>query len=267
MIHPHLHHRIDSFRSGHALHDAVSGLVDQRHQHTVRNEARRVIHRHRLLLQLLCQLHRRFKSRVARLQRPNHFHQHHHRDRIHEVHPHKPVRPLCQRRQGGHGNRRRIARDDHLSPQNPVRFVKHRPLDLDFLRHRFNHEIRRRNGRHVRHRLQPAKNTSLLRNLPLLDFPIKILANGRHPAIKKALLHVAQNYFVARTRKHVRDPVPHRPRAQHRHRLDFMQTHPSSPTSPIQVLIAHHKVLFFRIQIHIVKQTVYAFVGSFEIAM
>ena len=53
-----------------------------------------------------------------------------------------------------------------------------------------------------------------------LDFAVEVFPNGRKALIQKSLLHIAQNHFVASARKHVRDPVAHRPRAQHRHRLD-----------------------------------------------
>src|ERR1700722_4171147 len=52
MIHPQLHHRVHRFRSRHSLHHRKRRLIDQRHQHAVRNKPRRVVHRYRLLLQL-----------------------------------------------------------------------------------------------------------------------------------------------------------------------------------------------------------------------
>jgi hypothetical protein len=73
----------------------------------------------------------------AGLQRANHFHKHHHRHRIHEVHPHKALGALGHSGQRGHGNRRRVAGDNHVGSQQPIGFSQHGALDLQLLRHGF----------------------------------------------------------------------------------------------------------------------------------
>ena len=51
-------------------------------------------------------------------------------------------------------------------------------------------------------------------------FAVKILRNRFKSAIEKSLFHIAQNDAVPSPRKHVRNSVPHRAGAQHRHSLD-----------------------------------------------
>jgi len=82
--------------------------------------------------------------------------------------------------------------------------------------------------------LQPAKNNSLLRlrNLAFFDLPVKVLPDHLHPAVKKAPFHVPQNHFVTRPRKHMRDPIPHRPRAQHGDGLNIGKAQETSQANP-----------------------------------
>src|SRR6266550_1064684 len=61
MIHPQLHYRVDGFRRGYTFHHAISRLIDERHQHAIRNKPGRVIHCHRFFPQLLRQLHGRLQ--------------------------------------------------------------------------------------------------------------------------------------------------------------------------------------------------------------
>src|SRR5262252_9023530 len=171
-----------------------------------------------------------FASSIVGLQRANYFHQHHHRHRVHEVHAHKPIGPFRHRRQRGHRDRRRVARQNHFRPQQPVGLGQHRPLDLDFFRHRFHRKIRRRNGTHIGHGLQPRQHRRLLRlgQLPFLRLTVQVLPDRLHSSLQKALLDIAQYHLVTRARKHVSDPVAHRPRAQHCHRPDRFNRHAST---------------------------------------
>src|ERR1700716_609353 len=94
MVHAGLHHGVDRFRCGHALHHAIGCFVDERHEHAVGDEAGRVVDGDRLFAEALGELHCGGKRCVAGLQRADHFHQHHYRHWIHEVHTHEAVRTL-----------------------------------------------------------------------------------------------------------------------------------------------------------------------------
>jgi len=149
----------------------------------------RVVHSHRFFLELLASFIVVSKRRVARLQRPNHFHQHHHRHRIHEVHPHKTV-GASSGPPARHRNDRSVlamitsARKIPAARQAP-------PLDLYFFWHRFNHENPQP---HCPHSVTGCSRPRTIPLLRLRNLPFFISDRGSsrsfHPAVRTPF-HVA----------------------------------------------------------------------------
>ena len=92
--HAELHHRVDCLAVGHALHQAVDRLVDHRHQDSVGDETRVIVHLDRHLAQSPGQLHHGIHSLVAGALAADHLHQLHHRHGIHEVHADHTLGPV-----------------------------------------------------------------------------------------------------------------------------------------------------------------------------
>ena len=92
MVHAELHDAVVGSQVYLRFHDAEDSFVDHRHQYPVGNESGQILAVNRYLFHktLVDSLARKVSLAVA--MSPNHFHQIHHRHRIHEVHADNFVR-------------------------------------------------------------------------------------------------------------------------------------------------------------------------------
>ena len=221
MRHAQLEHLVHRLRRGHAFHHRIHRLIEQRHQHAVRHESRRIVHFHWCLLQLLRQrLHRRI-GLVRSRQPANHLNQLHHRHRIEEVHPDHLVRTLGHRRQLRDRDRRRIRRQNHLRPAEVVQVAEELRLDLDALARRLDHEVAPRQP-HPIHRRRNARHSAASRaSAVIFSFATsrsRFLRDGLYAAIEKPLVHIHQHDVITRlAQTHAQSRCPWCPRRSHPH--------------------------------------------------
>jgi len=113
--------------------------------------------------------------------------------------------------EGGHGDGRSVRRKHHAFPENSVGFWKNGALDFDFFGNSFDGKIRFGDG---------AKSVTGTSRASVLPFPASssfpfLTSRSRFLEIasiarsRKLLFDVAQNHFVARARKHMRDAIAH----------------------------------------------------------
>src|SRR5580700_1145988 len=141
MIHASFHHGVDGFGGGHALEDAVGGFVDERHEHAIGDEARRIVDRDRLFAKLFGEAHGDGERGIAGLQGANYFDQRHHGNGIHEVHADEAVGSFSHGGQSSHGDGGGVAGDDGVFVEDGVGFQEHAALDIDFFGDRFDDEL------------------------------------------------------------------------------------------------------------------------------
>ena len=179
----------------------------------------------RRLAELRAQLrgdpHRRVRRRLA----ADHLDQRHQRHRVHEVHAEHLVGPPGRRAEQRDRDRRGVRREDHLGPGDRVEAREQRALGLGVLDDRLDDVVGvgelidrgrgRRGGRASRRDRRrsacPSRRTS--RRL----FSIVVLR-----AIEHRLRDVDERHRETRLREHLRDPVAHRPRADHADGFDHV---------------------------------------------
>src|SRR5260370_9150632 len=120
MVHTQLHDLIYRFRCADTFLHAKDRLIDHRHQHSVRHEARGVVDLDRRLAQLLRDLNH-FRGRLIRCLKSAHdLDERHHRDGVHEMHADDLGRPLGLRRDLCDRNRGRVRREDRAWRSEPI---------------------------------------------------------------------------------------------------------------------------------------------------
>ena len=87
--------RVDPLGVGDPVGERVHGLVDERHQDPVRDEARDVARLDRLLAELACESDDRGSRFVRRLFGADHLDELQHRHGIEEVHPDHAIGPVA----------------------------------------------------------------------------------------------------------------------------------------------------------------------------
>ena len=146
MVHAELHDSVHGFGGGDAFHDAIGGFIDERHEDAVTDKAGSVIHGDGLFFELFGELHGGLERGVAGFEGADDFDEDHDRDRIHEVHADKAVRTIRERGEGGDGDRRSVAGEDHAGPHDAVGILEHDALDFEFFGDGLNDEIGGGNG-------------------------------------------------------------------------------------------------------------------------
>src|SRR6266487_4194208 len=125
----------------------------------------------------------------------------------------------------GDGNRIGVAGEYRLGRRKAAKGGKDLELDVRVLGHRLDHELSIFRCLERGARRDPSQRVG---RLLMADgaFPfhaLQILLYRRKPAGERGIRHIDQRRPPAMLRKHVRDPVPHRPGAHHSH-----ATHPAS---------------------------------------
>ena len=160
---------------------------------------------------------------VRGLQGANDLDQLHHRDGIEEMHADHAARRFRRRRNLGDGNRRGIGRQNGVDAADAVEIGHHRLLDLEFLQHRFDHQIalaqrlqfgRRRDPRESR--IGVGDFEFFARNQPVEAFPDRVDA-----LIERFWRNVAQDDGKAGHGEGLGDAIAHRARADDTDPLDF----------------------------------------------
>src|SRR5690242_6477054 len=142
VVHAELHHRVHGFGRRHAFHDAEHRLVDHRHEHAIRHEPGRILHYHRNLLQSLDNLYDLANGLFPRLESPDHLHQRHDRNRIHEVHPDYLRRSLGLGGDWGDRNGGVVAGEYRPRRRHAIEVAEELELDVGRFGLRFNRELR-----------------------------------------------------------------------------------------------------------------------------
>jgi hypothetical protein len=161
MVEAELRDRVDRLGLRDALHQRVGGLVDERHQDPVRDEAGKVARLGGRLAKLAGELHDRRRRLVRRLEPTDDFDQPHHGHRVEEVHADHPVRSA-----GGGGQRRdrdgrRVGGQERLAGESLVCAPEHVFLHRGVLDHRLDHQLRRDD---VVRRLDPLQHLAGIRS-------------------------------------------------------------------------------------------------------
>jgi hypothetical protein len=120
---------VDVLGGAQALSEREAGLVEQRDEDAVDQEARRVLRRHDRLVELRHHGHRRVVGGVADVcSASDHLDELHHRHRVEEVHAHHRDRGASWRRRAGDGDAAGVAREDRAGLQGGVELAKSRSL-------------------------------------------------------------------------------------------------------------------------------------------
>ena len=211
-----LRDRVDRLGLGDAVVERPDGLVDERHQDPVRDEAGKVVRHGRCLAQLAGQLGDRLGSLVGRVAAPNDLDQRHHGHGVEEVHPDHAVGATGRRGEGRDRYRGRVRREDRAFRERRVGTPKDVLLDVGVLDDGLDHQV----GRHeVLDGLHPPQD--LVRVGPaLLRQLAEALAHGLDPAIDGAGLFVVERDATARGRHDLCDPSAHLPRADNENVLE-----------------------------------------------
>src|SRR5438477_1566840 len=114
MVHAELHHLIDPCGSCDSILHAEDRLVDHGHEHTIRDEARRVIHFDWSLPQVPYDFHGLLDGVARRLLSSYYLDEFHHGHRIHEMHADDFVRPVGVLGNFGDGDGGRVAGQDGI---------------------------------------------------------------------------------------------------------------------------------------------------------
>src|SRR2546425_414511 len=141
MTHPQLHHLVDRLGRRDSILHTENGLVDHRHEYAVGYEAWRVVDLDRSLTQLLSDCDGFRDGVVRRRFATNYFDERHHRNRVHEVHPHNGIRPPCLRGNLADGDRRRIGGENRAGRRQLIEIVKDVEFDLGVLGRGFEHKF------------------------------------------------------------------------------------------------------------------------------
>ena len=200
-----LRDRVDRLGFRDALEHGVRGLVDERHQDPVRNEAGKVVGVRRHLAEVLSQLRDRRGRLVGRLQRADHLHELQHRHRIEEVHPDHAVGPVCDSRQGRDRDRRRVRGQDRPVGKDPVRAAEEVLLHRRVLHDGLDHQV-------GSHELVDSRHPSedLVRvGTALLGEPLEALAHRRQAAFRRTGQRVVERDATAGDGHDLRDATAH----------------------------------------------------------
>ena len=133
MRHAQLEDLVHGLRRGHALHHGKCGLVDQRHQHPIGDESRRVVDLDRRLAQLEGQLADGCERCLAGGQAAHNLHQRHHRHGVEEVHADHLRRTAGFGPQSGDGYGGCVAGQDGASRQDAVERAEDLRLHVETL--------------------------------------------------------------------------------------------------------------------------------------
>ena len=145
--------------------------------------------------------------------------------RIEEVHAREAVRPRQRGAHLRHAERRRVRCDDGACRSVLFDVVQQRQLEVDLFRRGLDDEVRAAHGvSEIRCRAQ-----SRLRSIPVrsghlaeLDALLENRGDSRTPFLERRRRHVVQRRIVAGHDGGMRDTMPHRPRPDHRDRLNHV---------------------------------------------
>ena len=118
---PELRDRVDRLRLGDALHQRVRGLVEERHQDPVRDEAREVVRLGRRLPEVAGERDDRLRRLVGGLLGPDHLDEREHRHGVEEVHPDHALGACRDGGQLRDRDRRRVRGEHRLRGTAPHR--------------------------------------------------------------------------------------------------------------------------------------------------
>jgi hypothetical protein len=154
---------------------------------------------------------------------PDQFHQLHHRNRVHEMEPHEPFRPVGAAGKARDGNRRGVGGQDRLGFQMRQQVLEDRRLHRFAFGRRLDHEVGRSHvgqlqcGANAAHRLR----FRVLGDLAAPDLPAEVLLDQRDRAVERLLADVGHDDVIARQRADMRDAVAHLARPDDADRLDL----------------------------------------------
>ena len=143
-----LRDRVDRLRLGDALHQRVGGLVDERHQDAVRDEAGEVARLGGRLAEFLARAATIAAAVSSEVWRPRiDLDELQHRHRVEEVHADDAVRPPGRRGQRRDRDRGRVRGEDRLVREELVGAPEHVLLHGRVLDDRLDQQVGRRRGR------------------------------------------------------------------------------------------------------------------------
>ena len=127
------------------------------------------------------------------------------------MHADKAVRTIRERGEGGDGDRRSVAGEDHAGPHDAVGILEHGALDFEFFGDGFNDEIGGGDGGDGRDGLEAGKDRGAVgfSDFALFDFAVEVFANRVEGAVEEALVNVPQDDREAGAGEDVGDAVAH----------------------------------------------------------
>ncbi len=187
---------------GHAFHHGEGGLVDERHQHAVGDEAGRIVDFDRRFAQLDGQRMNGREGLVAGSQAAHNLHQRHHRHGIEEVHSDDLLGPAGPRGQFGDGDGGGVGGEDGLGGR--MRRGRERVSALSSKRSRggFDDEVAACQLLAVGQVCDAGQSLVALLGVSLaFRLPAQVLADGVQPAIEKPAprQHSTTEFSLAKT--------------------------------------------------------------------
>src|SRR5579871_501229 len=211
MCHAELKDLVDGLGGSNAFHDGEDSLVDQRHQDTVGDEARRVVDLDWSLAELLRKGLDSIEGGLRSLHAANDFDELHHRYRIEEVHADDLRRATDLRGEFCDRDRAGVRSENGFGWKDAVEVTEESGLDIELFRRGLDGKVTDRQRVTVeRWGDTLAGFLGLLwRDLFFGDFAGEVLFNRRQTAIQKALLDVAKQNKKAGAGADMGDAVAH----------------------------------------------------------
>ncbi|MDR9060055.1 hypothetical protein FEP39_05166 [Burkholderia multivorans] len=144
MVRAELHSRVDLLGRRDPFREHEERFVDHRHENPVHDEAGRVPHADRRLVETLGQRTHGRRGRIARLQPADDLDERHQRHRVEEMHADETRRIGEQRRERGNRDRRRVRRNDRVGPCDRFDLLQNAALQLDVFGCGLDHDVDRR---------------------------------------------------------------------------------------------------------------------------
>ena len=212
-----LRDRVDRLRLGHALVQRVGGLVDERHQDPVGDEAGKVARLGRRLPELDREPGDRLRRLVRGLEAADHLDELQHRHRVEEVHADHAVGAGGDGGERGDRDRRRVRSEDRRRRQHRVRA----PEDLLLHARVLDDRLDSRSAGTRSSTGSTRASTSSGSGPPLFSCELpEAPAHRLEAAFGRARRRVVQRDAPARGRHDLRDPAAHLAGADDEHVLE-----------------------------------------------
>ena len=144
---PGRHRSIEIVRCDAGLVEDANAVVEERDEHPVDDEPGRVVAANRALAEPLPHREGRLDGIVRRKLRAHDLDEGHQRRRVEEMHADDAFGRRRRRRDLGHGQRRRVRRENRVGPHDPLELPEQLSLRLEILDDRLDHEVAVGEGR------------------------------------------------------------------------------------------------------------------------